>query len=193
MGINKNNATKNAIYNLGLISLEPINFSFLDLFSPHGNFPILEFQARQWRLVGRRTGIAWGDHRPPLQSPEGAAQTWWKRYFWAIMTKYFFLICMKHNPNKILRNSFVADCYWIHPMMLKLFAKKEEHNLKTKLSRSKSIVSFKTLSLNRVVSKYTSRQTSWERENKCTCLTICVVQYGSPHSQETSFSHLYLR
>ena len=42
----------------GLISLEPINFFFLDLFSHHGNFPILEFQARQWRLVGRRTGIA---------------------------------------------------------------------------------------------------------------------------------------
>ena len=126
----------------GLISLEPINFFFLDLFSHHGNFPILEFQARQWRLVGRRTGIAWGDHRPPLQSPEGAAQTWWKRYFWAIMTKYFFLNCMKHDPHKILRNSFVADCYWVHPIMLKLFARKEEHNLKTKLSRSKSIVSF---------------------------------------------------
>ena len=44
-----------------------------------------------------------------------------------------------------------------------------------------------------MVSKVTSCPTSWERENKCAFLTICVVQYETPHSQKTSFSHLYLR
>ena len=84
----------------GLISLEPINFFFIDLISHHGNFRKLEFQARQWRLVGRRTGIAWGDHQPPLQSTRGGRSDLVKKIFLGDYDKIPFSKMYETCPHK---------------------------------------------------------------------------------------------
>ena len=74
---------------------------FLTIFPRNNTFTKLEFQASQWwwRLVGRRTGIAWGDRRPPPPSPEGAAQAGWKRHLWAIMNNLFSELCGTWSPS----------------------------------------------------------------------------------------------
>ena len=77
--------------------------------------------------------------------------------------------------------------------MLKLFARKEEHNLKTKLSRSKSIVSFENSFFKTKWSpKLHHAQRLGKEKQMCFPDNInCAIRDNT--LSKTSFSHLYLR
>ena len=83
----------NAFAIFGFILLSQSIF-FLAIFPRHNSFPKLEFQASQWwwRLVGRRTGIAWGDGRPPPTITRGRRPGWVKKTFVGDYKQHFLWI-----------------------------------------------------------------------------------------------------
>ena len=53
----------------------------------------------------------------------------------------FFLNCVEHDRHQILRKSFVAHCYWIHPMIVWSVTRKDELRIEEISTRPSSIVS----------------------------------------------------
>ena len=134
--------------------------------------------------MGRRAGIPWGDRRPPPPSPEGAAKTWWKRYFWAIMNTSF-LNCVEHDRHRILRKSGVTHCYWIHPMIVWSVTRKNEQYIEKKINK---ILVYRFLGTLFLKAKWSSNTcpTSWERRNLCLHYKmLCTIR------ETTSLSNLF--
>ena len=52
-----------------------------------------------------------------------------------------FSDCVEHDRHQMFRKSFVAHCYWIHPMIVWSVTRKDEQHIEEKSTRPSSIVS----------------------------------------------------